>query len=78
MPREQIPLRPIRVDYRCDKCGEGHYRPTGIMLMSNPPKFPHACAHCGDSQTFTEKYPTVRYAAEGGLLDLSQYTQQTM
>lgn len=78
MPREQKPLRPIRVDYRCDKCGEGYYRPAGIMLSSNPPQFPHACSKCDDRMTFTEKYPTVRYALEGELLDLGKYEQQTL
>ena len=78
MPREQKPIRPIQVDYRCDKCGEGHYRPTGMMLASNHPQFPHACNKCDDRKTFSERYPTVRYALEGGMLDLENYQQQTL
>lgn len=78
MPREQRPLRPMQVDYRCDKCGEGHYRPTGEILMSNPPQFPHACNKCDHRATFTERYPTVRYALEGDLLNLDAYQQQTL
>ena len=77
MPREQMPLRPVRVDYKCDKCGAGYMRPTGVLLTSNPPQFPHRCNNCDAHQNFTEKYPTVRYAAEGELLDLDNYTQQT-
>ena len=42
MPREQTPLRPIRVDYRCDACRRGHYRPTGCVT-SKPIQYPHAC-----------------------------------
>ena len=76
MPREQIPIRPIRVDYKCDTCGEGYYRHTGIVLTSYPPQFPHACNKCGDSRTFWERYPTLRYVGEGELLDLDNYIEQ--
>lgn len=76
MPREQKPLRPIQVDYRCDRCGKGYYRPTGMNLMSNPIQFPHACTECGDSRTFIERYPTLRYTFEGGILDLDSYKEQ--
>ncbi len=78
MALEQTPIRTIQVDYRCDECDQGHYRPEGHMLMSSPPKFPHNCNNCGHTQTFTEKYPTVRYALEGELLDLNNYKQQTL
>jgi len=79
MPREQTPLRPIQVDYRCDECSKGYYRPNGnSMLMSSPAKFEHSCDNCGHSQTFTERYPTVRYAREAELLELENYQQQTM
>ena len=78
MSRVQRPLRPIRVDYRCDKCDAGHMRPTGVMLLSDPPKFPHQCEVCGEAQTFTEKYPTIQYAEEGELLNLRNYRQNTL
>ena len=61
MPKTQRTLRPVEVDYICDKCKEGHYRPTGIKLTSMPPKFPHKCTKCNDTKTFREKYPTIRY-----------------
>lgn len=77
MPREQKPIRPIKVDYRCDKCDIGYYRPTGMMLTMSPPLFKHECNKCGDLATFTEKYPTVRYALEGETLDLENYQQAT-
>lgn len=78
MPREQKPIRPIQVDYLCDKCGVGYYRPVSAQLMANPPQFPHECTDCDDKKTFTERYPTIRYAWEGQLLDLEKYTQQLM
>lgn len=79
MPLEQTPLRPIQVEYRCDKCGNGCYRPTEVRnLMADPPTFQHVCTSCGDMQIFTERYPTLRYALEGCLLDLTNYQQQTL
>jgi hypothetical protein len=78
MPREQTPVRPVQIDYRCDACGEGYYRPTGIMLTSSPLQFPHICNKCGDTKTFIEKYPTLRYVLEGTLMDLNNYKQEPM
>lgn len=43
----------------CD-CG-GEMLPTGNILMSNPPKFPHECEKCGKSVSLLERYPTVRW-----------------
>ena len=77
MPYEQMPIRPILVDYKCDKCGNGYMRPSGICLTSNPPQWPHRCTNCDAHMNFTEKYPTVRYTAEGELLDLKNYKPQT-
>ena len=71
MPREQTPLRPIKVDYRCDSCQRGHYRPTGMTLTSYPAKYPHACDQCVARRTFSECYPLIRYTFEGGQLNLS-------
>lgn len=73
MGYEQTPLRPIRVDYCCDHCHVGYMRPTGVMQLTDPARFPHRCTHCDHEQTFIEKYPTVRYVLEGQELDLSQY-----
>lgn len=69
MPIEQEPLRPIRVDYKCDKCGDGCMRPTGTVLMSDPPKYEHRCQLCGARQNFTHQYPTIMHAPEGELLN---------
>lgn len=76
MPRIQMPLRPIQIDYVCDKCQKGKYRSTGTMLLSSPPQFPHECTECKDSRIFWEKYPTIRYVCEGDLLDFDYYKEQ--
>jgi DNA-directed RNA polymerase subunit RPC12/RpoP len=76
MPIEQTPLRPIQVDYICDACGQGHYRSTGVSLMSNPPQYPHKCTNCDSTQVFTERFPVLRYAPEGQLIDFSTPTIQ--
>lgn len=74
MPREQTPLRPICVDYRCDACQRGHYRPTGCVA-SNPIQYPHACDKCGNQRTFFECYPVLRFTFDGGLLNLNEYQE---
>ena len=75
MPLQQLPLRPIQLDYVCDECGEGHYRPTGTSLMSNPPQYPHRCDKCDHPHTFNERFPTIRYCKEGELLNLDDLIQ---
>lgn len=77
MGLEQTPIRSIKVDYKCEECNKGYMRPTGLMLTSNPPKFPHKCNICDHEEIFYEKYPTIRYVLEGEILDLDNYEQQT-
>ncbi len=64
MSETSTPLRPVSIDYLCDACGIGHMRPTGIMLTSHPPQFPHRCDHCDAHQNFDVRYPHVRYEEE--------------
>lgn len=48
----------IEVHFKCDKCGDGFLRPTGLCLTSNPPRYPHKCTHCDYSETFVDiTYP---------------------
>ena len=77
MPRVQQALKPVRVKYICDECGEGEYRPKEKLLLSDPPQFPHACNQCGDETTLSEQYPTIRFCLEGELLDLENFELQT-
>jgi hypothetical protein len=62
MAEEQTEVKVYMVEYRCDKCGNGYLKPTGSMLASSPPWYPHECDFCGDISKFhKEKYPLTRY-----------------
>lgn len=62
MPEQSFPIQVVGVDYLCDVCRQGKMEQNGnIILTTAPPQFPHKCSNCGYSQTFTERYPTVRH-----------------
>ena len=48
-----------QVDERCPVCGNGWMRPTGIVLTSNPPQYPHKCTVCDYQQTYSARYPYI-------------------
>jgi hypothetical protein len=74
MGLEQYPMRPVLVDYRCDSCNAGYMRPSGSINFKNGSAVvPHKCTACHTVVEFSEKYPTIRYAREGELLDLKNY-----
>ena len=51
----------IMVKLACDECA-GEMNPTGVMLMSDPPKYPHECDDCGHTEIVIDrKYPYVKY-----------------
>lgn len=54
------PAQAVVVDYQCDDCGEGKMIPTGVVLLSLPPQYPHTCNKCGKQKSFRERYPTTR------------------
>lgn len=79
MTYEQMPIRPIWVDYKCDKCNVGYMRPNGKSVHSSSSdrvEFVHNCSHCSVEQSFIKKYPTVQYDREGEFLDLDKYIPQ--
>lgn len=53
----------VKVDFRCPKCGNGFLRPTGTVLTSNPPQYPHKCNNndCDYGETFNKAYPYIDY-----------------
>lgn len=56
-----INLKPVKIDYECDKCKAGRYAFSGIVLTSYPPQYPHVCDECDDKKTFNVKYPYIKY-----------------
>ena len=54
--REMVP---IEVDMMCDACGLGFMRPTGITLLSSPPKYKHSCTNCHKEETYARVYPHI-------------------
>jgi hypothetical protein len=46
------------IEYECPECKEGNLYPTGRVLLSSPPQYPHKCNKCGYKETFRGiKYP---------------------
>ena len=59
---ERKVVRNIKVDYKCPKCEIGYLIPTGNVLTTYPPQFPHKCNNlqCDYGQTFSDKtYPYI-------------------
>ena len=44
-------------DMVCNTCGKGNMRPTGIVLTSMPPKYPHVCDKCGYQEAYNNQFP---------------------
>lgn len=63
---KEIKVVPYRVEYVCDKCGEGEMCPNGIMKLTSPPKWEHQCTNivCNNRENFFEEYPYIRYREE--------------
>lgn len=59
---KQIEVKQVKVKYTCDNCGEGEMLPTGYVLASCPPQYPHTCSNkCGYCKNFKKKYPSIEY-----------------
>jgi hypothetical protein len=56
---KDIPVKPIRRRLICDKCG-GEMSPTGSVLTTNPPQYPHEC-NCGSVRVERDYYPCIIY-----------------
>lgn len=52
---------PHRVEYLCDACRKGTMRPTGMVLTSHPPQYPHRCTACDASMTSLKQYPCIEW-----------------
>lgn len=47
MAEEKYAVETYEIDFRCDVCGNGYYRPTGEIITTFPAQFPHKCNFCG-------------------------------
>lgn len=54
-------VRTVEIDMICDECGDGRMRPSGTVLTTYPPKFPHECDKCGHVEVYNVRYPYVIY-----------------
>jgi len=56
-------VKTIQIDYLCPKCEKGFLRPTGLVLNSYPPQYPHSCnnINCDYKETFNVCYPYNEY-----------------
>ena len=46
---------------RCDDCDNGYMKPTGTVLTTYPPIYPHRCDRCGAVKSFSVSYPYMTY-----------------
>jgi hypothetical protein len=65
MFENEIEVRPYKVKAWCTQCYAGEMKPTGVMLASMPPKYPHKCVECGYEENLSERYPIIRYKELG-------------
>jgi hypothetical protein len=52
-------LKAYRAEAFCE-CG-GKFVPSGVALLTNPPKYPHYCNKCNAKDVFPNTYPKVVY-----------------
>lgn len=58
MPEVKHEVKTYKVDYKCDVCGRGWYRPTGTVYPTYPAQYIHKCSACGAEITvYGKKYP---------------------
>jgi hypothetical protein len=60
MSEQRFEMKPYGVRYMCDECDLEMVQ-AGGALMSYPPKYPHNCLKCGNTENLRERYPTVRW-----------------
>ena len=53
-------VKVISVSLLCEEC-DGEMSPTGTVLTSNPPQYPHACLNGHIINIFGEPYPRIKY-----------------
>ena len=55
-------VKTVKVELVCGSCNEGTMERDGVVLMSNPPHYPHRCTECGAEIHVTNIiYPYMEY-----------------
>lgn len=57
----RTPLRAVRVEMTCPKCGIGKMEAGNVVLTSDPPQYPSTCTECGYSENLWTRYPHITY-----------------
>lgn len=60
MAEQKKGVKTFIVRYFCDNCNT-EVEPTGKVLSSNPPKYPHKCPGCEATYTFGHRYPYQKF-----------------
>lgn len=69
MPEVNRVMRPIELDYLCDKCEAGMVHSTGLETEKG---FEHKCVICGEIDFFKNRqYPEVVFVPTGESVDPS-------
>jgi len=59
----RVPVHAFLVVLYCEECG-ARMHPTGMILTTMPPKYPHKCQGCGYTENQDKKYPYLDYDEE--------------
>jgi formylmethanofuran dehydrogenase subunit E len=62
---QKYAVRPVEVNWICDKCGEAAVQPTGLIQPSNPPHYEHVCPSCQERVLLDKQYPHVTFQRSG-------------
>jgi hypothetical protein len=65
----RIPKQAVSVFMKCDAPNPktesgvccGHMIPTGDVLLTHLPQYPHRCDICGKREVYSKQYPTIEY-----------------
>jgi len=72
-------VKMVKVDFSCPECESGYLRPSGTVLTTYPPMFPHMCDNpqCNYGQTFNHNYPIITHEPiESGVLSEDEILQR--
>lgn len=58
-----VPVQTLMINYLCPKCKDGAmmYQPGAPTLATHPRRYPHKCAKCGYTESYSIIYPKITY-----------------